>query len=88
MGDTREIPGFQSISNIFFGPDALPCYCSPLYSLAVDTMEVKPDFKFELTDLNYQCCHISMAPTCHYLQDHCYGCLSKMASEAADEGHF
>ena len=44
----------------------------------------------ELKDLNYLCSHISMSPTCHYSQDHCYSCLSKMASEAADGlgGHF
>ena len=60
------------------------------YAEAVEAVEVKSDFKFELTDLNYLCSYVSMAPTCHYSQDHCYVCLSKMASEAADRlgGHF
>ena len=51
----------------------------------VEAMEVKSDFEFELTDLNYLCSHI----TCHYSQDHCYDCLSKMASEVTDDlrGH-
>ena len=30
-------------------------------------LEVKSDFKFELTDLNNLYSHVSMAPTCHYL---------------------
>ena len=80
----------ETNSRIFLTRGQWPC-CASEQAVdrgcgGVEAMEVKSDFEFELTDLNYLCSHI----TCHYSQDHCYGCLSKMASEATDDlrGHF
>ena len=59
------------------------------YTEAVEAVGVKSDFKFKLTDHNY---HVPIAlwhlVTIHNITAN--GCLSKMASEAADGlgGHF